>query len=72
MLLRKIQEGGYSLVDLSVFFGTQWFQIYQGSDLGYGNTSSKPSRWSASALRKTFPSMFHSKKPSLWVSIVWR
>lgn len=24
-------EGGYSLVDLSVFFGTQWYQIYQGS-----------------------------------------
>lgn len=24
-------EGGYSLVDLSVFFGPQWYQIYQGS-----------------------------------------
>ncbi len=24
-------EGGWSLVDLTAFFGTQWYQIYQGS-----------------------------------------
>ena len=29
----KGQEGGYSLVDLSAFFGTQWFQIYQSHDV---------------------------------------
>ena len=32
----KDPEGGYSLVDLDVFFGTQWYQIYQGSG-GAGN-----------------------------------
>jgi hypothetical protein len=31
----KDQEGGYSLFDVSAFFGTQWFQVYQGNDLGY-------------------------------------
>jgi len=25
------QEGPYSLIDISAFFGTQWYQIYQGS-----------------------------------------
>ncbi len=32
----KNPEGGYSLVDLSGFFGEQWYQIYQGSG-GSGN-----------------------------------
>ncbi len=32
----KNPEGGYSLVDLSGFFGDQWYQIYQGSG-GNGN-----------------------------------
>ena len=32
----RVTEGGYSLVDFSVFFGTQWYQIFQGSG-GAGN-----------------------------------
>lgn len=31
----KTQEGGYSLVDVSAFFGPQWFQVYQGNPYGY-------------------------------------
>jgi len=30
----RVSEGGYSLVDVSAYFGTQWFQIYQGSTGG--------------------------------------
>ena len=28
-------EGAYSLMDVSAFFGTQWFQVFQGTPTGY-------------------------------------
>jgi outer membrane protein OmpA-like peptidoglycan-associated protein len=36
-LSQSSSEGGYSLVDLTAFFGTQWYQIYQGSAGGGNN-----------------------------------